>query len=141
MEHLKKCVRQPSSRPNKRKTGEKVKKKPELVTELPETGRSRRKAATKARSTVAEFVKAMKTKYGDESSEEDQGVEANVDDSDDNFNLDNVTNNFYKQVKTGKRTTYQCTVCNNNFKKKEVVENHILAEHRDKLSEEDDYIE
>ena len=105
MEHLKKCVRQPSSsnRSTKRKTGEKVKKKPELIAEVPETGRSRRKAATKARSTVAEFVKAMKTKYGDESSEEDQGVEANVDDSDDNFNLDNVTNNFYKQVKTGKR--------------------------------------
>ena len=26
-------------------------------------------------------------------------------------------------------------MCNNNYKKKDVVENHILAEHRDKLSE------
>ena len=71
--------------------------------EVPENGRSKRKAATKARSTVAEFVKAMKTKYGDESSEEEQEIEANLDDSDDNFNIDNVFNNFYKQVKTGKR--------------------------------------
>ena len=106
IEHLKKCVRQPSNPSNKRKTGDKVKvnRKQELVpTEVPETGRSRRKAATKARSTVAEYVKAMKTKYEDESSEEEQRIEANVEDSDDNFNIDNVFNNFYKQVKIGKR--------------------------------------
>ena len=52
---------------------------------------------------MAEYVKAMKTKYEDESSEEEQRIEANVEDSDDNFNIDNVFNNFYKQVKIGKR--------------------------------------
>ena len=103
IDHLKKCVSQSSNKSNKRKTGGKINKKQEPIKEVLENGRSKRKAATKARSTVAEFVKAMKTKYGDESSEEEQGVEANLDDSDDNFNIDNVFNNFYKQVKTGKR--------------------------------------
>ena len=56
-------------------------------------------------STVAEFVKAMKTKYDGDSSEEEQEVEANVEDSDDNFNIGSEVNvsNFYKQIKVGKR--------------------------------------
>ena len=100
---MKECSCQPLNSAKKRNPVVKETKKQEPIIEVPETGRSRRKAATKARSTVAEFVKAMKTKFGDESSEEEQGIEANLDDSDDNFNIDNVFNNFYKQVKTGKR--------------------------------------
>ena len=33
------------------------------------------------------------------------------------------------------RISYQCTICKAQFKKKEEVENHILSEHKDRLSE------
>ena len=74
-------------------------------TEAETPSRSRRKAATKARSNVAEFVKAMKTKYDGDSSEEEPEIEANPEDSDENFNIGSEVNvvNFYKQVKVGGR--------------------------------------
>ena len=101
LDHLTKCGKVEASKVVK-PSPETTKKDAELSTP---PGRSRRKAATKAMSTVAEFVKAMKTKYDGDSSEEEQEVEANVEDSDDNFNIGSEVNvsNFYKQIKVGKR--------------------------------------
>ena len=101
-------------------------------------GRNRRRAATKARSTVAAFVEAMKTKFEGESSDNDHDtIEEVAEDSDDNFNVNNeiVLSNFYKQIKVGRKSSYQCSVCNLSMKKKTDIENHIINSHRDKLSE------
>ena len=68
-------------------------------------GRSRRQAATKARSTVAAFVKAMKTKFDGESSDGDPEVTEVMEDSDDNFNVQNEVdlNKFIKRTGLGKK--------------------------------------
>ena len=62
----------------------------EPVNNVDSPGRSRRKAATKARSTVAAFVKAMKTKFDGESSDGDPEVREVMEDSDDNFNVQKI---------------------------------------------------
>ena len=66
--------------------------------------KSRRKAATKARSNVAAYVKAMKSVNKD-GSESDADVGDLTDDSDDNFKVENEVNltEFYEQKKIGKR--------------------------------------
>ena len=68
-------------------------------------GRNRRRAATKARSTVAAFVKAMKTKFDGESSDGDPEVNEMMEDSDDNFIVQNEVdlNKFIKRTGLGKK--------------------------------------
>merc|ERR1719291_141888 len=103
-------------------------------------GRNRRKAATKARSTVAAFVQAMKTKFDGESSEGEPDVNEILEDSDDNFTVQNAfdISKFYKQVKTGRKTSFVCLICDRSFKKKAEIEQHILSDHKDKIAEEEE---
>ena len=113
--------------------------------------RSKRRAATKARSTVAAFVEAMKTKSDDGSSDIADILEDD-EDSDDNYNVQSEFNikEFYKQTKSSKRfdfyfinyilyifsrSTFICNMCGCNFKKKTEVENHILTIHKDEISQ------
>ena len=103
-------------------------------------GRNRRKAATKARSTVAAFVQAMKTKFDGESSEGEPDANEILEDSDDNFTVQNAfdISKFYKQVKIGRKASFVCLICDRSFKKKAEVEQHILSDHKDKIAEEEE---
>ena len=77
----------------------------DTVNNVDSPGRSRRQAATKARSTVAAFVKAMKTRFDEESSDGDPELPEVMEDSDDNFNVQNEVdlNKFIKRTGLGKK--------------------------------------
>merc|ERR1712098_932638 len=99
-----------------------------------ETGhekKNRRKAATKARSNVAAFVKAMKSDDKDDSNS-DVDMDELSDDSDDNFKMENEVDitEFYEQKKIGKRLTFTCNICKGSFGKKSIIENHVLSLHK-----------
>jgi len=97
-----------------------------------------RKAAAKAQGRVAEFVKQMKTKFEDESSEAEGDLS---DGSDDNYDVKNEAEVFalYKVANDGKRQCFKCNVCEETFVGRDEVESHVVTEHQDEmLAVEDD---
>ena len=106
-QHLKTCcnVIKIVNGKKKRETSPIPEKSVAPVNNVDSPGRSRRKAATKARSTVAAFVKAMKTKFDGESSDGDPEVHEVMEDSDDNFIVQNEVdlNKFIKRTGLGKK--------------------------------------
>ena len=103
--------------------------------------RNKRRAAAKARSTVAAFVEAMKSRIDGDSSDGDHDLAD--EDSDENFNVNSEISisNFYKHSKIGKKTSYKCNLCCISMKRKVDIESHITSSHKDKLSEGKKFIQ
>jgi len=97
-----------------------------------------RKAAAKAQGKVAEFVKQMKTKFEDESSEAEGDIS---DGSDENYDVKNEADvtALYKVASDGKsRQRYKCTVCGENFASQDQVESHVVTQHQEEILSDDD---
>merc|ERR1719347_1243322 len=91
----------------------------------------------KAQGKVAEFVKQMKTKFEDESSEAEGDIS---DGSDENYDVKNEADvtALYKVASDGKRQRYKCTVCGENFASQDQVESHVVTQHQEEILSDDD---